>query len=77
MIERITNLLVFFGALYALRGLGVVAWFLAPSAAGTVVAVILALFLWPLVPALSFGVGLGDTWFDWRRLTRAAPRVNP
>jgi Predicted membrane protein (DUF2232) len=64
------NLLVFFGALYALRGLGVMVWFLAP---GRWMGLFLALFtvlFWYVVGVVAVGVGLGDTWFDWRRRTR-------
>ena len=64
------NLLVLFGVLYALRGLGVVVWFLAP---GPVMAVMLTLFIlatWPYILYAAAGLGLGDTWFDWRRSPR-------
>jgi hypothetical protein len=75
-----SNLLVFFGALYALRGLGVLAWFLAPTAILGSVTVGLAVLLpiWPdpavfgflLLLTASLGLGLGDTWADWRRRPR-------
>lgn len=64
------NLLVVFGALCALRGLGVMVWFLAP---GRVMAVLLTLFIllfWPYIMLAAAGLGLGDTWFDWRRSPR-------
>lgn len=64
------NLLVFFGALYALRGLGVMLWFLAPGRWMSVVFVIFTVLFWYLVGAVAVGVGLGDTWFDWRRRVR-------
>ena len=75
------NLLVFFGALYALRGLGVLAWFLAPGALVASVTVGFAMFLFPvlnlvaafgftLLTIAAFGLGLGDTWADWRRRAR-------
>jgi hypothetical protein len=78
------NLLVFFGALYALRGLGVLAWFLAPGALAGGLAVGLAMLLWPVlnvVAVLAFmllliaalGLGLGDTWADWRRRPSSTP----
>jgi hypothetical protein len=78
------NLLVFFGALYALRGLGVLAWFLAPGALAGGLAVGLAMLLWPVlnvVAVLGFmllliaalGLGLGDTWADWRRRPSSTP----
>lgn len=75
------NLLVFFGALYALRGLGVLAWFLAPGALVASVTVGFAMFLFPVLNVVAalgftflliaaFGLGLGDTWADWRRRAR-------
>lgn len=67
------NLVVFFGGLYALRGLGIVAWFLAP--AGKVVMILVGVVLVALpVPgsALTLGLGLGDTWLDWRNRPRPA-----
>jgi hypothetical protein len=67
------NLLIFFGALYALRGLGILRW-LAPDR----VAALALLGVLLLVPVLgvvllcgtlavvALAVGLGDTWGDWR-----------
>lgn len=74
------NLLVFFGALYAMRGFGVLAWFIAPGSLGVTLAVAAVMLFAPvlqLFAALAFmllGVGalvlgLGDTWADWRRRT--------
>jgi hypothetical protein len=73
------NLLVFFGALYAVRGLGVLSWFFAPGALAVTVVVGLAMLFWPaiavfgfvLVALAAFGLGLGDTWADWRRRLNA------
>jgi hypothetical protein len=67
------NLLAFFGALYALRGLGVLRWW-APERWAALGALGLALLLPVLGVALlsaTLGVvalllGLGDTWQDWR-----------
>jgi len=67
------NLVVFFGALYALRGLGVLAWFLNPSrpVAGLLVGVALFLLLGGGA-AFALGlVGVGDTWLDWRSRPRS------
>src|SRR4051812_39669791 len=72
------NLLVFFGALYAIRGFGVLSWFMRPGALAILLIVGFAMSLLPaLVPVVSygfvllsvaaFGLGLGDTWADWRR----------
>lgn len=73
------NLLLFFGALYALRGLGVVAARGGDRAIGlgAVALLVAAVFLGP-VPALvgaalgATAVGVSDTWQDWRGLS--APR---
>ena len=76
------NLLVFFGALYAIRGFGVLSWFLAPGALAAALLVGFAMLWWPVLNAVAvlgfmllalaaFGLGLGDTWADWR--SRARP----
>jgi hypothetical protein len=64
------NLLVFFGALYALRGLGVMMWFLVAPGRWTGVALITAVALLPMLWPLPIVLGLSDTRFDWRRRTR-------
>lgn len=75
------NLLGFFGALYALRGLGVLRWW-APERWVALAALGLALLLPVLGAPLLVGslgvlallLGLGDTWQDWRnRRPRASP----
>jgi Predicted membrane protein (DUF2232) len=76
------NLLLFFGALYAIRGLGVLAWFLAPGLFVTALTVGFALLWLPIIQFFAitgfvlllitaFGLGLGDTWADWRRRARS------
>ena len=60
------NLLAFFGALYLLRGLGVLTWFLAPRRIGLALIVLFAIVSWPI----TLGLGLGDTWFDLRGRAR-------
>lgn len=78
------NLLLFFGALYAVRGLGVLAWFLPPNALGIGAAIGLVLLFVPVLQVIavlgfflllvaSFGLGLGDTWADWRSRARPTP----
>ena len=78
------NVLVFFYALYALRGFGVLAWFLAPSALLATITVGFAVgIVVPGIPEQLAGIkllllaifilGLFDTWADWRRRTRPAP----
>lgn len=78
------NLLVFFGALYAVRGLGVLSWFMAPGSLGVTLAVGCVLLFAPVLQvfaAMAFlllavaavALGLGDTWADWRGRARANP----
>ena len=76
------NLLVFFAALYAVRGFGVLAWFMAPGSLGITLGVGVVMLILPILQlfaALAFmmlgvaalALGLGDTWADWR--SRARP----
>lgn len=68
-----TNLLLFMGALYAVRGLAVIlALFGSPSLLGMLFGMLLFLMLYPIVMATTLMVGLTDTWLDLRarRLTR-------
>ena len=78
------NLLVFFGALYALRGLGVLRWWADRRVVhvGAAAVVLAAVLLVPLVgvtaPALLLGaaalaLGLGDTVAGWRARARPEP----
>ena len=75
------NLLVFFGALYAIRGFGVLSWFLAPGVLAATLMIGFAMLWWPVLSVVAisgfvlltlaaFGLGLGDTWADWRRRAR-------
>lgn len=66
------NLIVFFGLLYALRGLGVLDWFLAPRGFVRLLFFIAIFLAWPVVSVFSLGLGLGDTWIDWRGRARPA-----
>lgn len=66
------NLVVFFGALYALRGLGVLSWFLAPGRPTPVLLVVAAMVAGPVVGVFALGLGLADTWIDWRGRLRPA-----
>ncbi|HEY7567207.1 MAG TPA: DUF2232 domain-containing protein [Gemmatimonadaceae bacterium] len=68
------NLLIFFGALYALRGFAVLAWYFASHKVGLVLVMIVAILALPLTSLFSIGVGLGDTWLDWRGRPRITPR---
>ena len=78
------NLLVFFGALYAVRGLGVLSWFMAPGSLGLTLGLafltlwvpfinVFAALAFMMVGVASVALGLGDTWADWRSRARPAP----
>lgn len=67
------NLLVFFGALYALRGMGIMAW-LSRTPVMSFLLVAFGVFLWPFAAPLAFGLGLGDTWLDFRARAQANAR---
>ena len=67
------NLTLFFGTLYAVRGTGVLAWFLRSVRPGPVTVLLVALLAGLLAPAIALGlglIGLGDTWEDWRAKAR-------
>jgi hypothetical protein len=65
------NLLLFFGALYAIRGLGVLAWI---SKGRYLFIIVLSLIPQGifLLGVLALALGLGDTWLDLRRRARAS-----
>ena len=76
------NLLVFFGVLYAMRGFGVLTWFIAPGSLGITVAIGIVLLLAPVLKVFAvlafmllgvgaLALGLGDTWADWRNRLRS------
>lgn len=65
------NLLVFFGALYAVRGVGVLWFFLTPGPVTTVLAVLIGSFFMTAVVPTAACLGLSDTWIDWRRRATA------
>jgi hypothetical protein len=59
------NLLLFFGTLYLLRGVGVLSW--VTRGRGAMAILIIATAFAPVsIAALALGVGVGDTWMDWR-----------
>ena len=66
------NLLVFFGFLYVLRGMGILAW-MTRGAALKAMLIVAAIVAWPLMAGLAFVIGLGDTWLDWRSRAQARP----
>jgi hypothetical protein len=63
------NLLLFFGALFALRGLAVFASFGRGRLLVTAL-VVLTLFAWPLGVGIAASLGLADIWLDVRRRTQ-------
>jgi hypothetical protein len=77
------NLLVFFGALYAVRGFGVLSWFMAPGSLAVTLGVGFVMLLAPVINAFvalgfimlgvaALALGLGDTWADWRGRARTS-----
>jgi hypothetical protein len=75
------NLIVFFGALYAVRGFGVLSWFMAPGSLGVTLSVGFIMLAAPVIQvfaalvlmffgAAALALGLGDTWADWRNRPR-------
>ena len=65
------NLLVFFGTLYLLRGIGVLSWVARRRGVATML-IVLTAFVPGLVGLLALGVGVGDTWMDWRGRVQSA-----
>jgi hypothetical protein len=65
------NVFVFFGLLYALRGLGILLWMSRGRAMKVMVVLVSIVALYFMAP-LAFLIGLGDTWLDWR--SRAQPK---
>lgn len=63
------NLLLFFGALYLLRGVGVLSWAARGRWIGTLM-IVLTIFAPYLLALLAVGVGVADTWMDWRSRPR-------
>jgi hypothetical protein len=71
------NLAVFFGGLYTVRGLAVVAAMAAAAGIEGLLAMagatLIVLFLAPIAAMAALALGVTDTWVDWRRrLERAA-----
>jgi hypothetical protein len=64
------NCLVFFSALFALRGLGVLVWFLAPGRWMVIVWSLVLVMFWSVIAAVALVIGVGDIWLDWRRRPR-------
>ncbi|UCC24420.1 MAG: DUF2232 domain-containing protein [Gemmatimonadales bacterium] len=67
-----SNTLVFMGALYALRGAGVVLFLSGgPSLLGGLLVALGMLFMAPVLLTAAALIGLGDTWLDVRTRVRA------
>lgn len=64
------NLLVFASVLYAVRGLGVMLWFISPGRWMLVLLTVVFVLFLQIVGVVAVGIGLGDTWLDWRRRLR-------
>jgi hypothetical protein len=60
------NLLLFFGALYLIRGIGILAW----MARGRYVYVVILSLLPQVFVIVTLALGLGDTWLDLRKRAR-------
>lgn len=68
-----SNLLAFMGALYALRGLGVLLFMSgSPGPLAIALGIVATVLLYPIVVATTFMVGLFDTWLDIRKRRAAA-----
>jgi len=61
------NLLLFFGALYLIRGVGILGW----MAKGRYVYVVILSFLPQVFVIVTLALGLGDTWLDLRKRAKA------
>jgi hypothetical protein len=61
------NLLLFFGALYLIRGTGVLAWI----AKGRYALIVVLTLLPQIFIIVTLALGLGDTWLDLRRRAKA------
>lgn len=70
------NLAAFFGGLYVVRGLGIVAALAAGAGVGgpiaAVMAAVVTIFLLPIVMFGALALGVTDTWIDWRKLALKA-----
>jgi hypothetical protein len=62
------NLLIFFGGLYVVRGLGVLGWI--ARGRYPVIIILILIPVWAMLGVLALALGLGDTWLDLRRRAR-------
>jgi len=72
------NMITFFGGLYVLRGLGVVAAMTAAAGVSGplagVLTVLISVFLLPIAVLAALAFGVTDTWLDWRRRLAHRPK---
>jgi hypothetical protein len=61
------NLLLFFGALYLIRGIGILAWI----ARGRYVYIVILGLIPQVFVIVTLALGLGDTWLDLRKRAKA------
>jgi hypothetical protein len=61
------NLLLFFGALYLIRGIGILAW----MARGRYVYIVILGLIPQVFVIVTLALGLGDTWLDLRKRAKA------
>lgn len=64
------NLIAFFGALYVLRGLGVLAWFVAERRMALAILILLGVVFTRAFGVLALALGIADVWIDWRGRAR-------
>ena len=62
------NLLLFFGTLYLIRGIGVLAW----MSHGRIVYIVILGLVPQVFVIVTLALGLGDTWLDLRKRVKAA-----
>ena len=67
------NLLLFFGALYTIRGVGVFLFVASPGRLASVALAVLGVLFWNVLGVMALGLGVGDTWLDWRSRARPKP----
>jgi hypothetical protein len=68
------NLILFVGTLYVLRGFGIYAWLVSRRTGVVSVFVAIAAFPFSLLTVLpALGLGVTDTWANWRERIRMIP----
>ncbi len=68
------NLILFVGTLYVLRGFGIYAWLVSRRAGVVSVFVAIAVFPFSLLTVFpALGLGVTDTWANWRERIRIVP----